>query len=218
MIPITDDVTKSWFAPLTWLLITTTCIISIWALNTTEARQLSTLQHFAYTCNTSGLPASDRAMRLFSATLLHADYFHLFFNVVFLFAFSLSLEKKLGSLLFLVLYFGSAISGWLLFGATNQTNSFSIGASGAISGVIVTYLFLFPQAKFLSAVLILWIVRFFHIRAWVYIVFWISVQIHSVMHDTDSHVAYGAHFGGMLFGAIFGVLAKYFNLQVKLQK
>jgi membrane associated rhomboid family serine protease len=217
MIPITDDVTKSWFAPLTWLLIIATSIISIWALNTTEARQLSLLQHFTYIGNTSSLSVGDQVVRMFSATLLHADYFHLFFNMLFLFAFGLSLEKRLGALRFLVLYVGSAMSGWLVYGATNHTDAFALGASGAISGIIVTYLFLFPQAKFLSAVLILWIVKFFYIRAWVYIVLWISVQIWSVKYDTDAHVAYGAHFGGILFGVFFGVIARYFNFQRKLQ-
>ena len=213
MIPITDDVTKSWFAPLTWLLILATSTISIWALNTTETRQLSLVQHFTYSANASHLSVSNQVVRMFSSTMLHADYLHLFFNMLFLFAFGLSLEKKLSALRFLALYVGSAMSGWFVYGVTNHTDSFALGASGAISGIIVTYLFLFPQAKFLSAVLILWVVRFFYIRAWVYIVLWISLQIWSVTYNTDSHVAYGAHFGGILFGALFGVISRFSNFQ-----
>lgn len=217
MIPITDDVTKSWFAPVTWTIIIATSIISIWVLNATDATQLSFLQHFAYVGDTSSLPVSGVVMRIFSATVLHTDYFHLFFNILFLFAFGLSLEMKLGALRFLILYLGSAISGWFVYGFANHTDTFAIGASGAISGVIVTYLFLFPRAKFFSVILILWIVKFFYIRAWVYILIWISVQVWSAKYDANSHVAYGAHFGGIIFGSIFGLIARYYKFQGKFQ-
>ena len=211
MIPITDDVSKSWFGVGTWLLIISTSIVSILTLTASQETQLQILQNFSV--RSQGEISAWSFGRMLSATHLHADYGHLFFNMLFLFAFGLSLEKAIGTIGFITLYYAAAISGWLLFSLTVHSSNFALGASGAVSGIIAAYLFLFPRAKFLSAIVILWIVKFFYIRAWIYIGFWIALQIWSSFYDKDSHVAYEAHIGGIAMGICWGVASRFLLTQ-----
>lgn len=204
MFPISDDVYKSWFGKATWSVIFFTSLVSIIVFNMPPESQLRVVQDYAVT-PWGTTTFADSALRMFSATHLHGDYWHLFFNMLFLFAFGLSLEKQFGSGGFLALYYASAFAGWILFALTDHTSKYALGASGAVSGLMATYLLLFPRAKFLSAILFLWILKFFHIRAWVYICFWICIQVWSSFFDKSSHVAYQAHIGGIVLGLCSGV-------------
>jgi len=214
MLPILDDVTKSWFGLATWLLIVSTCVVSIVALNSADEQQLYLVRNFTISLK-DDLSFFEHIKRMFAALFIHADYFHLGFNMLFLFAFGLSLEKRLGIIRFLVLYFGSGALGWLFYEEATGAQRYALGASGAISGVIAAYLILFPSAKFLSAVVILWFVKFFYIRAWVYILLWIAVQILAARYDTSSNVAYSAHMGGIVFGLLFGLWSKVRGVSVR---
>ena len=106
---------------------------------------------------------------------------------------------------FLVLYLGAAVSGWIMYCLSPNSNQFAIGTSGAISGLIAVYLILFPNAKLLSAIYIIWFVKFFYIRAWIYILPWVLIQIWSANYDADSSVAYSAHLGRNIYGVCFGL-------------
>ena len=87
-------------------------------------------------------------LTLVTYMFLHADIFHLFGNMIFLFVFGDDIEEAMGSLRFVVFYLACGIVGALVFAASGPQSSLPlIGASGAVSGVIAAYLMLRPCAK-----------------------------------------------------------------------
>lgn len=210
MFPILDDVEKSWFAPVTWILIILTCVLSIVSLNLPDSAT-NYIVPYIYSSHSNSLFAVSNISIAIASLFLHADYWHLIFNMLFLFAFSISLEKRIGSRMFLLLYVGSGISSCLFFDLMSNSQQLVLGASGAVSGLIATYLLFFPNAKILTGVVIIWFIKFFYIRAWVYIIPWVLFQIWAIKYNIDSNVAYSAHLGGITFGIAFGLLYMSFN-------
>jgi membrane associated rhomboid family serine protease len=141
---------------------------------------------------------------------LHGGWLHLIFNMLFLWIFGDNVEDNFGSLAYLVFYllsgYGAVVAQALL---TPQADVPSIGASGAISGVLAAYLLLYPRAS-IRAILpipILFLFSFF-VPAWLMIILWFVGQLLSGYASlTDAAqmtggVAYGAHIGGFIVGFV----------------
>ena len=139
---------------------------------------------------------------------LHGGWLHLIFNMLFLWIFGDNVEDNFGSLPYLLFYllsgYGAVIAQALL---TPQADVPSIGASGAISGVLAAYLLLYPRAS-IRAILpipILFLFSFF-VPAWLMIIVWFGGQLFNGYASlTDAAqmtggVAYGAHIGGFVVG------------------
>jgi membrane associated rhomboid family serine protease len=77
-----------------------------------------------------------------------------------------------------------------------------VGASGAIAGVLAGYLVLFPQARVLTAVIVVVFVRLMYVPARFFIVIWFALQIASVIFGGSPGVAFFAHIGGFLAGLL----------------
>jgi len=147
-------------------------------------------------------------MRLFTSMFLHADPLHIFFNMYFLYFFGKGVEGVLGSSRFLLLYIASGL--WAVFLHTASVgfqgvSSISIpavGASGAISGVLGSFLMLYP-ASHLS-------MCFFYIvfpvcgtfRASTFLLFWFAIQV-IYGYLRLGGVAFFAHAGGFIAGIAF---------------
>ena len=80
-----------------------------------------------------------------------------------------------------------------------------VGASGSIAGVMGAYFLLYPTAKILSLVPVLFIPFFFEIPAFIFLGFWFVLQFFNaaLSHGSSSVIAWWAHIGGFLFGALF---------------
>jgi membrane associated rhomboid family serine protease len=83
-----------------------------------------------------------------------------------------------------------------------------IGASGAIGGILGAYLLLFPSARILTLVFILFFIKIVRIPALIILGFWFFIQILSVGGGAISNVAFFAHIGGFISGL---VLVKLFQ-------
>jgi len=140
---------------------------------------------------------------------LHGDYLHLFSNMLFLYTFGFAFVEVLGGFYFLILYYGAGFTGWFVYRLLTHSSLPTIGASGAISGLMAAYLVLFPRARLYSLWLIFWIVRYINVPAWGYVGFWIILQYFLAIYDKTSFIAYEVHLGGILFGLAFGALAKF---------
>jgi membrane associated rhomboid family serine protease len=144
---------------------------------------------------------------LFVSLFLHGGLLHLAFNMLFLWVFGPGLEERLGKWKFLMFYLGCGIVASLAHIVTHPfSNAPAIGASGAISGVLGAYLILLPRS---------WILTYFPpiflfpVPAPLFLVLWILSQVLSFFTNLPwigtgaSNIAWTAHIGGFLFGAMW---------------
>lgn len=136
---------------------------------------------------------------LFSSMFLHAGLLHLAGNAYFLYVFGDNVEDYLGGRVFLALYFASGLAGGALQVATQADPQIPIvGASAAVAGVMAAYLMIFPRVKIYQ---MFRIIRFRLRVAW-FLLFWIGWNIVGAIIG-GGEVAWMAHIGGFLAGAIF---------------
>ncbi len=143
-------------------------------------------------------------LSLFSSMFLHGGVVHLVGNMLFLWVFGNNIEDNLGKVRFLLFYFTTGILASLAHVAAN-TNSVipTVGASGAIAGLLGAYILLFPRARITTLVFILFFVQFLHIPAVVWLGLWFVSQflIGVGQQVGEPGVAWLAHVGGFVAGA-----------------
>ncbi|MDD4343164.1 MAG: rhomboid family intramembrane serine protease [Eubacteriales bacterium] len=154
------------------------------------------------------------AASIFACMFLHGSWAHLLGNMWSLWLFGDNVEDKIGKFNFLFFYLlsGFAASGVHYFVNMNSEIPV-IGASGAIAGVMGAYVLMFPLARIVTLVPIVWIPLFFHIPAFVFIGLWFFLQVFLGVSELGltqvaGGVAWWAHIGGFLFGAIMVRLYK----------
>jgi membrane associated rhomboid family serine protease len=146
-------------------------------------------------------------LTLITYMFLHNDVLHIFGNMLFLWIFGDDVEEAMGPLRFIVFYFVCGIVAALVFVASApQSTSPLIGASGAIAGVLAAYLMFRPCQK--VAVFLPWFFLWLFVRPvvridafWVLGV-WILTQFWAISVQSQAGVAYMAHVGGLVAGAI----------------
>jgi membrane associated rhomboid family serine protease len=149
-------------------------------------------------------------LRLFTALFLHADWSHLIGNLVFLLIFGLPAERILGPWRLLLLFLvGGAASNLVAVAAIGTPDRVVIGASGAVSALIGTYLALFPGAK-LGVVLPLGLfLEFIRVPAPLLIGAWAVLQVvFAWFGPAFGMVAWSAHVAGFLFGVAYGIYVR----------
>ena len=145
---------------------------------------------------------------LISSMFLHGGILHLAGNMLFLWIFGDNLEDRMGHLKFLGFYLASGIGAGLIHVlAAPGSGVPTIGASGAIAGVMGGYLLLFPKARVDILVILLVFFKVFTIPAWVMLVIWFALQfLGGIGADpTTGGVAYWAHAGGFAIGLILTI-------------
>ena len=141
--------------------------------------------------------------QVITSAFLHADLMHIAFNMFTLFSFGPVLEgmfvmnfgQVLGSLYFFLIYFISLLSGALLTLVFNYKNPnyVAVGASGAISGIIFSYVLFFPFSKLL--------VFFIPMPAFLFAFIYVGVSIYGVKNKFGN-IGHEAHLGGALGGVL----------------
>ncbi|PCC72616.1 Membrane associated serine protease, rhomboid family [Nannocystis exedens] len=132
--------------------------------------------------------------------LFHADWFHLLFNLYFLYVFGRNVEHVFGRRRFLLLYFGAGLFGGLLqLLLTSATATPVIGASGAIAGVCGAYLVIFPRARLLQTLPLVYVQL--KIPAWIYLGAWVGFQAAMAIFSEAQQFAWFSHLGGFALGA-----------------
>lgn len=150
---------------------------------------------------------------LFTSQFLHGGWWHLISNMIYLWVFGNNIEDRLGHLKYLFFYLTcgalAALCQWFI-----GINSIipSLGASGAISGVLGAYLIWFPHARITTLIFLGFFITTINVPALVIIgIFFIqnlisgfaSLQTAANMSVETGGVAYWAHLGGFIVGMIF---------------
>jgi membrane associated rhomboid family serine protease len=142
---------------------------------------------------------------LLSFMFLHGGLVHLAGNLWMLYIFGNNIEEHLGPLRYVLLYLLCGIASGLSHAALHPGSMVPvIGASGAIAGVMGAYFLLFPAARILTLIPVLFIPLFVEIPAVVFLGIWLVMQFlnASFGHGAAGGVAWWAHIGGFLFGMV----------------
>lgn len=143
---------------------------------------------------------------LLTAMFLHAGWLHVLGNMLFLWVFGDNVEDLLGPWRFLLFYLSVGLAGNLAHTIANPASTLpTVGASGAVAGVLGAYMINFPRARVLTLVPILFFVTTAEIPAVFFLAFWFLLQLASGVASlgvpTSGGVAWWAHIGGFVAGA-----------------
>jgi len=155
---------------------------------------------------TSYFTTGQQFFSLLSFMFLHGGFWHLLGNMWSLYIFGDNVEDRLGPLRYIVFYLLCGITSGLSHLIFNlNSNIPTIGASGAIAGVMGAYLILHPNAKILTLIPIIFIPWFIEIPAFFFLGFWFVLQFINAAgsHGSIGGIAWWAHIGGFIFGIIF---------------
>jgi membrane associated rhomboid family serine protease len=151
-------------------------------------------------------------LTLLTSMFMHAGLVHLVGNMLFLWIFGDNVEHRFGHIPFLFFYLGSGLFAGVTYTLLNSTSLIpSLGASGAIAGVLGAYLVLFPWNR-VYALFFIWMVS---VPAFVVIALWFIGQLMGGFQSLSAvpgsgGVAYSAHLGGFFAGVAmaFGLRSK----------
>jgi len=144
---------------------------------------------------------------IYSSMFLHGGWFHIINNMWVLFIFGDNVEARMGKIKYLIFYLLSGTAAGLLQTYILPDSQVPmIGASGAIAGVLGSYLVLFPRSRVASLVPIFFIFTIIEIPAFIYLIFWFVSQLYSgwltIQGGAGSGIAWWAHIGGFAFGLV----------------
>jgi membrane associated rhomboid family serine protease len=144
---------------------------------------------------------------ILTAMFMHAGWMHILGNMVFLWAFGPEIEDAMQPLWYFPFYLLSGLAASLAqIAALPGSTIPNLGASGAIAGVMGAFLITYPRDKIRTVILFGWFARITVIPAALLIGFWFLIQLFSqvgaVANAGTGGVAYMAHLGGFIFGAV----------------
>jgi membrane associated rhomboid family serine protease len=221
MIPIGDDPVRRGVPVVTILLIVINVLVFLYELSL-GSRLDGFVQAFGAIPVeiTTGRDLPPRApfdnvyLTLITSMFLHGGWLHLGGNMLYLWIFGDNVEDTFGSLGFLLFYLGCGLAATLLQIALNTSSDLpSIGASGAIAGVLGAYLVLFPTARVRTVLILGFLILIPRIPALILIGGWFLLQLISglgqlgIAEETGG-VAFWAHVGGFVAGLLLALLLR----------
>jgi membrane associated rhomboid family serine protease len=143
---------------------------------------------------------------IFSSMFLHGGWIHLIGNMLYLWIFGDNVEDRMGRGRFLLFYLlcGTGAAALHVY-MSPSSNTPTIGASGAIAGVLGAYFLLFPRARVLTLLPIFFLIQFIEVPAFLFLAFWFLMQFFSGalsigVEASGGGVAWWAHVGGFATG------------------
>jgi len=212
-IPLNDHMRRQSFWFVTLLLIAANVVAFLFELSLGHAANQLILYfgiipaRYTTPQGLAGFSWSGFFVPIFASMFLHGGWIHLISNMLFLFVFGRSIEDRFGGLRFLFLYFVAGFGGALLHIVMNAGSRIpTIGASGAIAGILGAYLVSFPAARITTLIplfFFFWTVELpalLVLGYWFLIQFFTGFQMLAIESATGGGVAWWAHVGGFLVG------------------
>ena len=162
--------------------------------------------------NVLGLSSENvKPLQLLSHQFLHGGIMHILGNMVFLILTGFAVEAALGGLRFLGYYLVSGVGAGLLFSILDPSAGTLVGASGSISGVMAMYVMLFGLRKIEFFYWFFIFTGYVRVAAIVMLPFYIGYECYQYFSNEGSNVAYTAHIGGFIAGAVLVFLTQSLN-------
>ncbi len=220
MVPLRDNNPISITPFVTYGLFITNIAVFVYQISLSEP-QLEGFFHAAamVPCELSGScaiaqPSLPEWMTLFTSQFLHGGFLHIAGNMLFLWIFGNNIEDRLGHVKYLIFYLAcgalAALAQWFF---SQNSGIPSLGASGAIAGIMGAYILRFPHAKVLTLVPLGFFITTFDLPAYLYLGFWFlqqaffsfaSLGVRTNVGMESGGIAYWAHAGGFVVGAVLG--------------
>ena len=166
-------------------------------------------------CAASTQPLAETLLDGARSIFLHMSFVHLTSNIIIFYVFGSRIEEHLGHLRFLAFYlivgFGGHLGHLLLDGGQCGEALYMVGSSGAISGIIGAFLFLFPTARIKSKIIVLKVFGYdVNVPAWVYLVYWFFMQFFYQVGSVAPRInVHWGHVGGFITGLALIFLASF---------
>jgi len=219
MIPIRDDTPRYSTPYVTYFIIALNVLVFLFELSVGAQgpRALNSLihefgvvpRHFVRVASGPGFSLPGLLLPILTSMFLHGGWVHIIGNMWFLWIFGDNIEDYLGHLRYLFFYLASGFAAALAHILLNLgSNAPTVGASGAIAGVMGAYLVLYPRARVLTLVPLIVFFTFWWLPAWVMLGYWFVVQflMGTLTSITESQstggVAVWAHVGGFVAGIV----------------
>jgi membrane associated rhomboid family serine protease len=153
-----------------------------------------------------GLP---EATSLLTSMFMHGGWFHLLGNMLYLWIFGDNIEEVMGAAPFFLFYLVAGIAAAFAQIAVYPTSTTpTIGASGAVAGVLGAYLLVFPHARVRTLLFVFRFIRLIELPATIVLGFWFVLQVFNGLASlgmmATGGVAWFAHIGGFVTGLFVG--------------
>jgi hypothetical protein len=212
MIPIRDAIRSKTFPVVNLLIIIANGIAFLWQLyqgpHLREALYFYGIVPLRYSNPEISVQFTflEQAFPFITSMFLHGGFFHILGNMWFLYIFGDNIEDRLGHIRYLIFYLLCGIAAGVIHLYTNWSSGIpTIGASGAISGIMGAYLLLYPRSRIYTLIPIFFFFQFVEIPAFIFLGYWLLIQVFSASL-TPKHVggvAWWAHIGGFVVGLVF---------------
>jgi membrane associated rhomboid family serine protease len=214
MFPIRDTIPSRNAPVMTWALIALNVAVFLFVLALPEIQLVRAFHRFGLVPAAYGgagaapglTPGSYWAFT--TSMFLHGGFFHLLANMWMLWIFGDNVEDRMGPARFLAFYLACGFAAGLLHWLSDPSSTVpTVGASGAIAGVLGAYLLLYPRARVVTVFPILFYPLIFELPALVYLGFWFVLQLQSGVASLGTQgsvggVAWWAHVGGFVAGMV----------------
>jgi hypothetical protein len=204
MIPLRDTAKSKRFPVVNTTLIAVNCLVFVG-----EIAQGPQLKEFVYTYGL--VPADVMGGRPFSPVSLltfmfiHGGFWHLLANMWSLYIFGDNVEDRMGRGRYLLFYLLIGLASGIAHALVNPASQVpTIGASGAIAGIMGAYVLLYPQARILTLVPVFFFFYFIEVPAFVFVGVWFLFQFMSAAGAgaQKAGIAWWAHIAGFIFGLL----------------
>ncbi len=214
MFPIHDTIPSSSKPVVTVGLIVVNALVFLYQLLLPEAAMEQFIRHFAFypaVFLEAPLLSWERWQPVFTSMFLHGGFMHILGNMWYLWLFGDNVEDAMGHGKFLLFYLLCGVAAAVAHAVTNPGSMIpTVGASGAISGVMGAYMLFFPHSRIITIVPIFFITALsVAIPAYLFLGFWALLQIYNGMllsAENMGGVAWWAHAGGFVAGMLVGPL------------
>lgn len=209
MLPLKDDIPSYSLPIITYIILGINIIVFLYELSLGQALYDFIMRFGAVPLYIFHPVAFSSYLTLFSSMFIHANFIHIFGNMLFLWIFADNVEDKIGHIKFIFFYLICGIASALLHSITvpNSTTPM-VGASGAISGVLGAYILLFPKARILSLIPLGFFLRVMRLPSIIFLGIWFFYQFLLGIFSIGAHgggVAYFAHIGGFVMGLLLAL-------------
>ncbi|OAN40524.1 rhomboid family intramembrane serine protease [Chloroflexus islandicus] len=214
MFPLKDTIPSRSFPAVNWALLAANVVVFLFMVRDTRlaAAWINELALVPARFLANPLDPAE-LLTIFTSMFIHGGWFHLFSNMLALYIFGDNVEDSMGSQRYLIFYLLCGVAAALTHVLFNPSSMLpTVGASGALSGVLAAYLIFFPSSRVITLVPVFFLPLLFEIPAVVYLGLWFISQlangVFSIFIDVQAMggVAWWAHIGGFVAGLVLAPL------------